>query len=111
MNLVIALLALIIVAAIVAVGVWAMMNLAASSLDVNDFGETDVSAWAPPTAEELDELARDACPHCRGSGLRDSGGMQPWGDPILVQCDCPASRFAAGTLPKTPSPPRAGKTC
>ncbi len=28
------------------------------------------------------------CPACKGSGLRDSGGTYPWGEPIDVPCDC-----------------------
>jgi hypothetical protein len=36
------------------------------------------------------------CPECVGSGLRDSGGTQPWGEPILLTCDCdkPQADFA-----------------
>lgn len=28
------------------------------------------------------------CPSCKGTGLRDSGGTQPWGEPIMIPCDC-----------------------
>ena len=28
------------------------------------------------------------CPECRGTGSRDSGGTQPWGESIFVRCDC-----------------------
>ncbi|ABF63511.1 Chaperone clpB [Ruegeria sp. TM1040] len=28
------------------------------------------------------------CPECSGSGMRDSGGVQPWGDHIDAPCDC-----------------------
>lgn len=28
------------------------------------------------------------CPKCAGTGLADSGGVQPWGEPILIECDC-----------------------
>lgn len=28
------------------------------------------------------------CPECRGTGLRDSGGVHPWGEHIDVPCDC-----------------------
>lgn len=34
------------------------------------------------------EIIRGCCPECRGTGLRDSGGVQPWGEPISVPCDC-----------------------
>lgn len=29
-----------------------------------------------------------ACQKCKGTGLADSGGVQPWGEPILIDCDC-----------------------
>lgn len=28
------------------------------------------------------------CPKCNGTGMTDSGGVQPWGEPILIECDC-----------------------
>lgn len=28
------------------------------------------------------------CMKCKGTGLMDSGGTQPWGDTIYVTCDC-----------------------
>jgi len=28
------------------------------------------------------------CPDCNGTGQRDSGGTQPWGEPISVPCEC-----------------------
>lgn len=28
------------------------------------------------------------CERCNGSGFEDSGGVQPWGEPILVECEC-----------------------
>lgn len=30
------------------------------------------------------------CPKCGNTGLADSGGVQPWGEPILIECDCTA---------------------
>lgn len=30
----------------------------------------------------------DECPKCNGTGMMDSGGVQPWGEPIQVVCDC-----------------------
>ncbi|WP_336295533.1 hypothetical protein [Cronobacter dublinensis] len=30
------------------------------------------------------------CPKCGNTGLADSGGVQPWGEPILIDCDCTA---------------------
>ncbi|WP_312384972.1 DUF551 domain-containing protein [Atlantibacter subterraneus] len=31
------------------------------------------------------------CPKCGGTGMADSGGFQPWGEPILIECDCQAA--------------------
>ncbi|MNH25163.1 hypothetical protein D3C79_851370 [compost metagenome] len=28
------------------------------------------------------------CQRCSDTGLTDSGGVQPWGEPILVPCEC-----------------------
>ena len=28
------------------------------------------------------------CADCEDTGWRDSGGFQPWGEPILLICDC-----------------------
>ena len=28
------------------------------------------------------------CEKCNGTGEMDSGGTKPWGDQILVECDC-----------------------
>ncbi|MBJ8822852.1 DUF551 domain-containing protein [Citrobacter freundii] len=34
--------------------------------------------------------------------MADSGGVQPWGEPILIECDCRADMFQAGNSPVTP---------
>ncbi len=31
------------------------------------------------------------CPKCNDTGMADSGGVQPWGEPILIECDCRAA--------------------
>jgi hypothetical protein len=28
------------------------------------------------------------CPRCEDTGMADSGGSYPWGEPILIPCDC-----------------------
>lgn len=28
------------------------------------------------------------CPKCNGTKMADSGGVNPWGEPILIECDC-----------------------
>lgn len=30
------------------------------------------------------------CPKCNDTGMADSGGVHPWGEPILIECDCRA---------------------
>lgn len=34
------------------------------------------------------EPVNSQCEKCKGSGFMDSGGTQPWGEPISVECDC-----------------------
>ncbi|WP_456868274.1 hypothetical protein [Galbibacter sp. BG1] len=34
--------------------------------------------------DEFDPL----CEKCGGTGKCDSGGFQPWGQPIFIECDC-----------------------
>lgn len=34
------------------------------------------------------EQQERVCQKCRGTGEMDSGGTQPWGEQILVECDC-----------------------
>lgn len=29
-----------------------------------------------------------SCQKCNGSGMVDCGGVQPWGEPIMIECDC-----------------------
>ncbi|ELY5855595.1 hypothetical protein ABUP50_001724 [Cronobacter malonaticus] len=45
------------------------------------------------------------CPKCGNTGLADSGGVQPWGEPILIECDCtspPAPSTDDDSLPYDP---------
>jgi len=34
------------------------------------------------------EQQERGCPKCGGTGMADSGGTQPWGEQILIECDC-----------------------
>ncbi|MFA9597728.1 ead/Ea22-like family protein [Citrobacter telavivensis] len=36
----------------------------------------------------LNALEEKLCPKCNGTGMADSGGTQPWGEPIEIECDC-----------------------
>lgn len=33
-------------------------------------------------------MVKSTCVECEGSGIRDTGGFQPWGDAIFLPCDC-----------------------
>lgn len=58
--------------------------------------EIETGIWLDKTTEEvLADIAGairargEACRLCKGTGERDSGGSQPWGEAITVQCECP----------------------
>ncbi|EPJ4169905.1 hypothetical protein R2538_004777 [Citrobacter freundii] len=36
-----------------------------------------------------------SCPKCNDTGMADSGGVQPWGEPILIECACRAAMLKA----------------
>jgi hypothetical protein len=44
------------------------------------------------TVEQAAAALREAhariCPDCKGTGMRDSGGVHPWGEAALIPCDC-----------------------
>jgi len=60
--------------------------------------------------ERIAELERlhliKLCPKCNDTGMADSGGTQPWGEPIEIECDCrlqdanTAELVAAGIITK-----------
>ena len=69
--------------------------LAASIAELEAWLETD--GCEPLTVSQgesvglvLQELKRlrAACPECKGTGMADSGGVQPWGEPALIACGC-----------------------
>ncbi|EMO9845314.1 hypothetical protein RWC52_000294 [Pseudomonas aeruginosa] len=35
------------------------------------------------------------CPKCGGTGEADSGGVHPWGEPVLIPCDCETEKAEA----------------
>ena len=60
--------------------------------DLNDRYATPAIVKA--MARELQQYraaAEPVCPKCGGTGMADSGGFQPWGEPILIECDCQAA--------------------
>lgn len=36
------------------------------------------------------------CPKCNDTGMMDSGGTQPWGEPIEIECDCVTTQISQG---------------
>ena len=60
--------------------------------------EASYESWREIAAELL--IAKDRiaeleqrqnlkpCPKCNDTGMVDSGGTQPWGEPIEIECDC-----------------------
>ena len=60
---------------------------------VKEFGADLARAVAAQPALGYDP----ACPECKGTGLRDSGGTHPWGEPAMMMCDCDAPPPAAPT--------------
>lgn len=49
------------------------------------------SKWeaAEKRVAELEQRQHtNPCPKCNDTGMVDSGGTQPWGEPIEIECDC-----------------------
>ncbi|EPV8482105.1 DUF551 domain-containing protein [Klebsiella quasipneumoniae] len=40
-------------------------------------------------------VTQKECQKCKGTGIADSGGVQPWGEPISIECDCATSQSIA----------------
>ncbi|HIE9558702.1 TPA: hypothetical protein ACXRWX_003069 [Klebsiella variicola subsp. variicola] len=40
-------------------------------------------------------VTQKECQKCKGTGIADSGGVQPWGEPISIECDCATSQSTA----------------
>lgn len=38
----------------------------------------------------------EPCQKCNDTGMTDSGGTQPWGEPIEIECDCLAAQLRKG---------------
>lgn len=62
--------------------------MSASTNALAEFREVLLSIARSAAAATASEELSSACLECGGTGLRDSGGFQPWGEPIYVACDC-----------------------
>ncbi|EIZ2453347.1 hypothetical protein NLT11_003273 [Cronobacter sakazakii] len=79
---------------------------------IHDGSESQAWEESALIVEELLALRKErekeesaVCPKCGNTGLADSGGVQPWGEPILIECDCtapPAPSIADDSLPYDP---------
>ncbi|EMV7745826.1 hypothetical protein [Pseudomonas aeruginosa] len=43
------------------------------------------------------------CPKCGGTGEADSGGVHPWGEPVLIPCDCETEQAEPELEPHIPA--------
>ncbi|MEH5097491.1 hypothetical protein PO486_06285 [Atlantibacter hermannii] len=57
----------------------------------NGDAQKQLSARIDAILQQYRAAAEPVCPKCGGTGMADSGGFQPWGEPILIECDCHAA--------------------
>ncbi|WP_235047520.1 DUF551 domain-containing protein [Cronobacter sakazakii] len=81
---------------------------------LEELANGDMEVWnseSQSMARELLALRKErekaepvVCQKCGNTGLADSGGVQPWGEPILIECDCtaPPAPSADDSLPYDP---------
>lgn len=59
--------------------------------------DKDIKDPAKETYERCLSGVRAApCQKCNDTGMTDSGGTQPWGEPIEIECDCLAAQIRQG---------------
>lgn len=59
--------------------------------------DEDIRDPAKATYERCLSVSKYApCQKCNETGMTDSGGTQPWGEPIEIECDCGASQLRKG---------------
>ena len=51
-------------------------------------GKHIIPGWADRIEVALNRMNAGTCQRCNGTGMEDSGGVQPWGEPILIECQC-----------------------
>lgn len=54
----------------------------------------EVATWPSYKREALTQLS-PKCVKCGGTGEADSGGVHPWGEPVLIPCDCETEQAEA----------------
>lgn len=63
---------------------------AVTLLDELEAKDSMIAAQQHEIRTLLNALEGRPCPKCNDTGMADSGGTQPWGEPISVPCDCAA---------------------
>lgn len=59
--------------------------------------DEDIRDPAKATYERCLSVSKYApCQKCNDTGMTDSGGTQPWGEPIEIECDCLAAQLRKG---------------
>ncbi|MGU0056794.1 hypothetical protein ACVXG7_19650 [Enterobacter hormaechei] len=59
--------------------------------------DEDTADSAKATYERCLSVGKSApCQKCNDTGMTDSGGTQPWGESIEIECDCLASQLRKG---------------
>lgn len=59
--------------------------------------DEDAADSAKATYERCLSVSKYApCQKCNDTGMTDSGGTQPWGEPIEIECDCGAAQIRKG---------------
>lgn len=61
---------------------WALIYSSEHDYYVDSDIDGQYDAW------KASREALNGCPKCGGTGMADSGGVQPWGEPIEIECDC-----------------------
>lgn len=62
--------------------------------------DEDTADSAKATYERCLSVSKYApCQKCNDTGMTDSGGTQPWGEPIEIECDCLAALLRKGVQP------------
>lgn len=59
-----------------------------SLLDEMEAKDSMIAAQQHEIRALLNALDGRPCPKCNDTGMADSGGTQPWGEPIEIECDC-----------------------
>lgn len=62
-----------------------------------NIGDTVYVSDRAPVEQPIAALAQPSpkCVKCGGTGEADSGGVHPWGEPVLIPCDCETEQAEA----------------